>query len=73
MPHISLKMYKGRSKEEKHKIANELAEVLVKNGVKLSAISVSITDYEPENWKEQVYDREIRNNKDIVIKADYKM
>lgn len=34
MPHISLKMYKGRTTEEKNKIANELAEVLVKNDVK---------------------------------------
>ena len=63
MPHISLKMYKGRTTEEKNKIANELAEVLVKNGVKPTAISVSVTDYEPEDWKEQVYDKEIRDNR----------
>lgn len=73
MPHISLKMYKGRTKEEKDKIANELAEVLVKNGVKPTAISVSVTDYEPEVWKEQVYDKEIRDNKDIFVEAGYKM
>ena len=73
MPHISLKMYKGRTTEEKDKIANELAEVLVKNGVKPTAISVSVTDYEPEDWKEQVYDKEIRDNKDIFVEAGYNM
>lgn len=73
MPHISLKMYKGRTTEEKNKIANELAEVLVKNGVKPTAISVSVTDYEPEDWKEQVYDKEIRDNKDIFVEAGDKM
>ena len=73
MTHISLKMYKGRTTEEKDKIANELAEVLVKNGVKPTAISVSVTDYEPEDWKEQVYDKEIRDNKDIFVEAGYNM
>ncbi len=73
MPHISLKMYKGRTTEEKNKIANELADVLVKNGVKPTAISVSVTDYEPEVWKEQVYDKEIRDNKDIFVEAGYNM
>ena len=73
MPHISLKMYKGRTTEEKNKIATELADVLVKNGVKPTAISVSVTDYEPEVWKEQVYDKEIRDNKDIFVEAGYNM
>ena len=73
MPHISLKMYKGRTTEEKNKIANELADVLVKNGVKPTAISVSVTDYEPEVWNEQVYDKEIRDNKDIFVEAGYNM
>lgn len=73
MPHISLKMYKGRSEADKAKMAAELAKVLENNGVKPSAISVSVTDYEPENWKEQVYDNEIRNNKDIIIEPGYEM
>lgn len=73
MPHISLKMYKGRSSEEKNKIAYELLKVLENNGIKSSSVSVSISDVEPEKWKEEVYDREINGNEDIIIKPGYEM
>lgn len=73
MPHISLKMYKGRNKEEKIKIANELLKVLENNGIKASSVSVSVSDIEPEKWKEEVYDREIRENADLIIKPGYEM
>lgn len=73
MPHISLKMYSGRNKDDKMKIARELAKVLEENGIKTSAVSVSITDFEPENWKKEVYDKEIKDNKDLFIKLGYEM
>ena len=73
MPHISLKMYKGRNKEEKIKIANELLKVLENNGIKASSVSVGVSDIEPEKWKEEVYDREIRENDDLIIKPGYEM
>ena len=73
MPHISLKMYKGRNKEEKIKIANELLKVLENNEIKASSVSVSVSDIEPEKWKEEVYDREIRENDDLIIKPGYEM
>ena len=73
MPHISLKMYKGRNKEEKIKIANELLKVLENNGIKASSVSVSVSDIEPEKWKEEVYDREIRENDGLIIRPGYEM
>lgn len=73
MPHISLKMYKGRSEEEKIKIANELLKVLENNGIKASSVSVSIKDIDPDKWKEEVYDREISGSNDLIIKPGYEM
>ncbi len=73
MPHINVKMYTGRNKEEKEKIAKFLANALVETGINESAISVSITDVDKENWKTEVYDKELTNNKDLFIKPGYKM
>lgn len=73
MPHICLKMYKGRDEKTKIKIAEELAAVLENNGIKRSSISVSVVDIEPEKWKENVYDKDIKQNKDIIIMPGYEM
>lgn len=73
MPHICLKMYKGRDEKTKNKIAHELAAVLEYNGIKKSSISVCVVDIESENWKEEVYDKEIKQNKDIIIMPEYEM
>ncbi|MGN1318779.1 MAG: 4-oxalocrotonate tautomerase family protein [Lachnospirales bacterium] len=73
MPHINLKMYKGKTEEEKIKIANTLLKALAKTGVREGAISVSIEDIDKENWKDEVYNKEIANNKNLYIEPDYKM
>ena len=73
MPHIIVKMYKGRTEEKKMEIANILAEALSeKGGIDRSAISVAIEDIPKENWKEQVYDKELtEENKNLYIKPGY--
>ncbi len=75
MPHIVVKMYKGRTEETKKDIADILADALSeKGGIDRSAISVAIEDIPEENWKEQVYDKELKeDNKNLYIKPGYKM
>lgn len=73
MPHINVKLYTGKSHEDKAKIAEALLKALADTGVREGAISVSITDIDKEDWKESVYDKEIVNNEDLYIKPDYEM
>lgn len=73
MPHIVVKMYKGRTEETKMEIANILADAMSeKCGIDRSAISVAIEDIPKENWKEEVYDKELNSdNKNLYIKPNY--
>ena len=75
MPHVSVKMYPGRSEKEKA----ELAEAIVQDvidiiGAGRGSISVAIEDISPEEWKEKVYKPEIIKKSDkLYIKPGYSM
>ena len=75
MPHVSVKMYPGRSEKEK----TELAEAIVQDvmdiiGAGRSSISVAIEDISPQEWKTKVYDPEIIEKSDkLYIKPGYSM
>ncbi|SMD07619.1 4-oxalocrotonate tautomerase [Desulfocicer vacuolatum DSM 3385] len=65
MPHIVVKLYAGRSEQQK----KELTEKIVKNIVdvtqcKEAAVSVAIEEFEPHDWTEKVY------KPDILDKAE---
>jgi len=75
MPHIEIKCYPGRSEEQKRlcaeKVAQTAAEAL---GCKLSSISVAIKEIEKENWKKDVWDKQIvLGEKYLYKKPEYKM
>ncbi|MCR5478391.1 MAG: tautomerase family protein [Ruminococcus sp.] len=75
MPHIEIKCYPGRSKEQKRlcaeKVAQAAAEAL---GCKLSSVSVAIKEIEKENWKKDVWDKQIvPDEKYLYKKPEYKM
>lgn len=60
MPHIDIKCYPGRTEEQKKRLAERIAEDVAEIfGTKLSSVSVAIEDVQQEDWKEQVWDREI--------------
>lgn len=69
MPHIVVKMFPGRSDDQK----KELAEAITKNvmeicGSKERSISVGIEEVEPEVWDETVYKDEIKTKWDTLYK-----
>jgi 4-oxalocrotonate tautomerase len=69
MPHISVKLWPGRSEETKQR----LAEAIVKDVVKIigsdeASVSVSIEEVSSADWKEEVYDPEIRDKKEYLYK-----
>lgn len=73
MPHISVKMLKGRTEAQKEKLAQELAKTL-KNvlGVGDTHISVSVQDYTAQEWQD-VFRQEITDNMpNVRIKPRYK-
>lgn len=69
MPHVSVKLWPGRSEEEKQRLAEAITEDVVRiTGASESSVSVSIEDVPSGDWKEQVYDPEIREKARFLYK-----
>lgn len=63
MPHVIVKLYPGRSEQQKAR----LAEQIVKDVVSIvncgeDSVSVSIQEVKPEDWAEKVYKPDILNS-----------
>jgi 4-oxalocrotonate tautomerase family enzyme len=73
MPHVIVKLYPGRSEEQKKQLAREI----VKNVVKIAkceekSVSVAFEEVEPEDWAATVYEPDIINNKkNLVVTPGY--
>ena len=60
MPHVIVKLYAGRSEQQKTKIAEEVTKAIMATAnCAEDAVSVSIEDVEPNDWVEQVYKPDI--------------
>ena len=71
MPHITLKMLKGRTEEQKKLAAEKLSAALVEAiGCTPSHVSVSVEDFTSEEWQEQ-YRMEVSKNDNLVLTPDY--
>ncbi|WP_319582536.1 tautomerase family protein [uncultured Pseudodesulfovibrio sp.] len=69
MPHVSVKLWPGRSEEDKKRLAEAIADDVVRfTGASPASVSVSIEDIPSNEWKERVYDPEIRDKADILYK-----
>lgn len=70
MPHLSVRMYPGRSEEVKHALAEKLQDFIVKElGCEPNVVSVSFKEIEAERWKE-VIDEEIAGE-EVYVEADF--
>jgi 4-oxalocrotonate tautomerase len=69
MPHISVKLFPGRSEETKQRLAEAIVENVVNiAGCGKESVSVSIEEVSSAEWKEEVYDPEIRDKKEYLYK-----
>ena len=69
MPHISVKMLKGRTEEQKKRLSSALSEALIKTlGVSDTHVSVTIEDFTPVEWQDE-FKREIADKKAVLYKA----
>jgi 4-oxalocrotonate tautomerase len=60
MPHVIVKLYSGRSEQQKARIAEEVTKAIVASTQNAEgSISVSIEDVEPSDWTEKVYKPDI--------------
>ena len=68
MPHVIIKLYPGRTDEQKTKLAGEIVKDIVAIAkCEAKSVSVAIEEVEPENWAEKVYKPDILNNKSYLI------
>lgn len=69
MPHISVKLYPGRSHEQKQMLADEMTKILMSVlGSKREAISVGIEDIAKDDWAELVEKAEMLAKPETIYK-----
>lgn len=69
MPHIIVKMYPGRTREDKQLLADSLALLLHDTlGYQPENVSVSVVEVEPSRWMRDVYDTDIANGDGTMVR-----
>ena len=62
MPHVVVKMYPGRTEEQKQDLTKRIAaDLIAATGCTEASISIAIEEVAKEAWKDQVYGPEIMN------------
>jgi 4-oxalocrotonate tautomerase len=60
MPHVIVKMWSGKSEQQKTRMAEEVTKAVMSSlGYGADSVSVSIEDVEPGDWTEKVYKPDI--------------
>lgn len=75
MPHFEIKLLEGKTKEQKQQLAEEVIKAAQKViGYGDESYSVTIEDFSLNEWKNEVYPKDIMGRKDILYKKpEYKM
>lgn len=69
MPHIIIKMYAGRTEEQKKKLVKAITDSIIKIiDADEKYISIAIEDVSPENWAEKVYRPDILEKQNTLYK-----
>ncbi|HOQ76772.1 MAG TPA: tautomerase family protein [Thermoclostridium sp.] len=69
MPHVVVKMYPGRTQEQKEKMAEKITEALLETiGCEEKSISIAVEEVTPEEWNQRVYQPEIMGKAYTLLK-----
>ncbi len=69
MPHVIVKLYPGRSEEQKIKLADEIVkDVVAIAKCDEKSVSVAFDEIEKEDWAKKVYKPDILDRKDSLYK-----
>lgn len=72
MPHIVVKLWPGRNDEVKSNLAKRIAyDAAEELKVDIGDVSVAFEEISANDWGEQVYKKEIKDNKNIYWKPSY--
>src|SRR5262249_2135237 len=67
MPHVIVKLYSGRSEQQKARLAEDISKIVMAN-LKEKSVSVGIEDVKPQDWAEKVYKPAILGNPETIYK-----
>ena len=75
MPHIVVKLWPGKSDQQKQELADQITEsVMSVLNYGPDAVSVAFDEISPQEWAEKVYKPEIEQKWDTLVKEPgYKM
>lgn len=69
MPHIIIKLYPGRSQEQKQKLTDAIVrDVVLIAKCEAKTVSVAIEEVSSNDWEEKVFKPDILGNKNILFK-----
>ena len=69
MPHIIVKLYPGRSDQQKKQLTDEIVkDVVAIAKCDETSVSVAFEEIEPKAWAETVYKPDILDKEDILYK-----
>jgi 4-oxalocrotonate tautomerase len=69
MPHVIVKLWTGKSEQQKRRLADEIAKdvmAVLKYGEE--SVSVAFEEVEPQDWAEKVYQPDIQAKWDTLYK-----
>lgn len=69
MPHIVIKMYPGRTDEQKAQLVKKVTSAVMESvNVEEKSVSISIEEVKKEDWGRLVYQPDITGRPDILVK-----
>ena len=69
MPHVIVKLYPGRSEQQKKLLAEEIVkDVVAIAKCEEKSVSVAFEEIEPADWPEKVYKPDILDNRETLYK-----
>jgi 4-oxalocrotonate tautomerase len=69
MPHVIVKLWPGKSEQQKIRLAEEIAkDVMNVLNYGKESVSVAIEEIKPQDWAEKVYKPDIVNNSQKLYK-----
>jgi len=69
MPHVIVKLWPGKSEQQKKKLAKEVTKAVMSTlNYGEESVSVGIEEVKPQDWTDQVYKPDILGKREIIYK-----
>lgn len=69
MPHVIVKLYTGKSKQQKAAMSEAVTKAVVETlGYGRNSVSVSVEDVDPKDWTTDVYGPDIIDKPETIFK-----